>query len=193
MSKLFPRIDGRKVRRRRELSLSLRTGFRRRYPACRIIARDMITVSLSRLSGLSSSHRHPISPNAGRPKTIADLKNHNCIAYRLIIRRSLSWSSFLTYAEVFPSSSTLVRVITDPIYSLRSFSSPFSFCSSVFEFSPFVSRLPFSAFHLTQVLPKYPSRGPACFSTTRHRAALFAYLPGVYRTTKEVLRIRGSS
>ncbi len=125
----------------------------------------------------------------GRPKTIADLKNHNCIAYRLIKSGGLYRWELLDDGREVAVEAAGNTVINDPMYALDLARAGVGLA---YVMEPVV-RADIAAGHLTQVLPKSSSEWPGLFLYYPKRAALAPKLRAFIDTTKEVLRHRGSS
>jgi len=83
-----------------------------------MIAEDMITVRLTPPFRAILVASPAYLSERGRPKTIADLKNHNCIAYRLIKSGGLYRWELLDDGREVAVEATGNTVINDPMYAL---------------------------------------------------------------------------
>jgi DNA-binding transcriptional LysR family regulator len=154
-----------------------------------MIAEDMITVRLTPPFRAILVASPAYLSERGRPKTIADLKNHNCIAYRLIKSGGLYRWELLDDGREVAVEATGNTVINDPMYALDLARAGVGLA---YVMEPVV-RADIAAGHLTQVLPKSFSEWPGLFLYYPKRAALAPKLRAFIDTTKEVLRHRGSS
>jgi DNA-binding transcriptional LysR family regulator len=154
-----------------------------------MIAEDMITVRLTPPFRAILVASPAYLSERGRPKTIADLKNHNCIAYRLIKSGGLYRWELLDDGREVAVEATGSTVINDPMYALDLARAGVGLA---YVMEPVV-RADIAAGHLTQVLPKSFSEWPGLFLYYPKRAALAPKLRAFIDTTKEVLRHRGSS
>jgi DNA-binding transcriptional LysR family regulator len=153
-----------------------------------MIAEDMITVRLTPPFRAILVASPAYLSERGRPKNIADLKNHNCIAYRLIKSGALYRWELLDDGHEVAVEATGNTVINDPIYALD-----LARAGVGLAWMEPVVRADIAAGHLTQVLPKSSSEWPGLFLYYPKRAALAPKLRAFIDTIKEVLRHRGSS
>jgi len=154
-----------------------------------MIAEDMITVRLTPPFRAILVASPAYLSERGRPKNIADLKNHNCIAYRLIKSGALYRWELLDDGHEVAVEATGSTVINDPMYALDLARAGVGLA---YVMEPVV-RADIAAGHLTQVLPRSSSEWPGLFLYYPKRAALAPKLRAFIDTTKEVLRHRGSS
>ena len=154
-----------------------------------MIAEDMITVRLTPPFRAILVASPAYLSERGRPKTVADLKNHNCIAYRLIKSGGLyRWELLDDGCEV-AVEATGNTVINDPTYAVDLARAGVGLA---YVMEPVV-RGDIAAGHLTQVLPKSSSEWPGLFLYYPKRAALAPKLRAFIDTTREVLRHRRNS
>src|SRR5258708_34511202 len=83
-----------------------------------MIAEDMITVRLTPPFRAILVASPAYLSERGRPKTIADLKNHNCIAYRLIKSGGLYRWELLDNERETAVEATGNTGLNDPMYAL---------------------------------------------------------------------------
>jgi len=119
-----------------------------------MIAEDMITVRLTppfrAILGASPAYLS----ERGRPNNIADLKNHNCIAYRLIKSGGLYRWELLDDGREVAVEATGNTVINDPMYALDLARAGVGLA---YVMEPVV-RADIAAGHLTQVLAQVIQR-----------------------------------
>ncbi|WP_316976371.1 LysR family transcriptional regulator [Shumkonia mesophila] len=122
----------------------------------------------------------------GRPKGIADLKDHNCIAYRMITGGGLyRWELVDGEREVTVegAGSTIVN------HTLYARDLALAGVGLAYLFEPLV-RADIAAGRLTQVLPETAQEEPGLFLYYPKRAALAPKLRAFIDTAREILRER---
>jgi DNA-binding transcriptional LysR family regulator len=149
-----------------------------------MIAEDMITVRLTQpLRAIIVASPAYLS-DRGRPKDVADLKNHNCIGYRLIRSGALyRWDLLDDGREVAIESSGSI-VVNDALYARQL---ALAGVGLAYQFEPLV-RADIAAGRLTEVLPKSAIKIPGLFLYYPRRASMAPKLKAFIDTTKEVLR-----
>jgi DNA-binding transcriptional LysR family regulator len=149
-----------------------------------MIAEDMVAVRLTQPFQAILVASPAYLAERGRPKTIADLKGHNCIAYRLIKSGALYRWDLLDDGREVALEVTGNTVINDPMYG-RDLALAGVGLALVME--P-VARADIAAGRLTQVLPKSASDWPGLFLYYPKRAAMAPKLRAFIDTAKDVLR-----
>jgi DNA-binding transcriptional LysR family regulator len=149
-----------------------------------MIAEDMITVRLTQpLRAIIVASPAYLSDRA-RPKGVADLKNHNCIGYRLIRSGALHrWDLLDDGREVAIESSGSI-VVNDALYAREL---ALAGVGLAYQFEPLV-RADIAAGRLTEVLPKSAIEVPGLFLYYPRRASMAPKLKAFIDTTKDVLR-----
>src|SRR6266853_188343 len=157
----------------------------KRFPdvTVEIFAEDMITVRLTPPFRAILVASPAYLSERGWPKTIADLKNHNCIAYRLIKSGGLHRWELLDDGREVAVEATGNTVINDPMYALD-----LARAGVGLAWMEPVVRADIAAGHLTQVLPKSSSEWPGLFLYYPKRAALAPKLRAFIDTIIVVLR-----
>jgi DNA-binding transcriptional LysR family regulator len=151
-----------------------------------MIAEDMVAVRLTPPFRAIVVATPSYLSERGRPKTIADLKDHNCITYRLIKSGALyRWALRDNDREVAVTVPE-TTVINDPMYA-RDLALAGVGLAYVME--PLV-RADIAAGHLTQVLPKSSHEWPGLFLYYPQRASLAPKLRAFIDTARDVLRAR---
>lgn len=151
-----------------------------------LIAQDMVTVRLTPPFKSMIVASPAYLSEHGRPKTIADLKAHNCITYRMITSRGLyRWDLLDEGREVAieVSGSTLV---TDVLYAREL---ALAGVGLAYVFEPLV-RADIAAGRLTQVLPKSSIEEQGLFLYYPQRASMAPKLRAFIDTAKSILRQR---
>jgi DNA-binding transcriptional LysR family regulator len=149
-----------------------------------MIAEDMVTVRLTSPFRAILVASPDYLSERGRPKTIADLKNHNCIAYRLIKSGALYRWELLDNGREITVEVTGNTVINDPMYA-RDLALAGVGLALVME--PVV-RDDIAAGRLTQVLPGSAAEWPGLFLYYPKRASMAPKLRAFIDTAKDVLR-----
>ena len=151
-----------------------------------MIALDMVAVRLTPPFRAIVVATPSYLAERGRPKTIADLKDHNCITYRLIRSGALyRWALRDNDREVAVAVPE-TTVINDPMYA-RDLALAGVGLAYVME--PLV-RADIAAGRLTQVLPKSSGEWPGLFLYYPQRASLAPKLRAFIDTARDVLRAR---
>jgi DNA-binding transcriptional LysR family regulator len=120
----------------------------------------------------------------GRPRTIGDLKNHNCIAYRLIRSGALYRWELRDDGREVEVDTTGSTVINDPMYA-RDLA--LAGVGLAFVMEPVV-RADIAAGRLTQVLPKATNEWPGLFLYYPERASMAPKLRAFIDTARDVAR-----
>ena len=149
-----------------------------------MIAEDMVTVRLTPSFRAILVASPDYLSERGRPKTIADLKDHNCIAYRLIKSGALYRWELLDNGREVAVEAAGNTVINDPMYA-RDLALAGVGLALVME--PVV-RADIAAGRLTQVLPGSASQWPGLFLYYPKRASMAPKLRAFVDTAKDVLR-----
>lgn len=151
-----------------------------------MIAEDMVTVRLTPpFKAIIVASPAYLSAH-GRPKAIADLQRHNCIAYRQIPAGSLyRWELFDEGRDI--AIENRGRTIVNNSLYARDLALAGVGLAYVFE--PIV-RADIAAGRLTQVLPRTAVEEPGLFLYYPARAAMAPKLRAFIDTAREVLRPR---
>src|SRR5262249_397095 len=120
----------------------------------------------------------------GRPRTIGDLKNHNCIAYRLIRSGALYRWELRDDGREVEIDTTGSTVINDPMYA-RDLA--LAGVGLAFVMEPVV-RADIAAGRLTQVLPKATNEWPGLFLYYPVRASMAPKLRAFIDAARDVAR-----
>jgi DNA-binding transcriptional LysR family regulator len=149
-----------------------------------MIAEDMITVRLTQpLKAIIVASPAYLSDH-GKPKDVADLKNHNCVGYRLIRSGALyRWDLLDDGREVAIERSGSI-VVNDALYAREL---ALAGVGLAYQFEPLV-RGDIAAGRLTEVLPKSAIEVPGLFLYYPRRASMAPKLKAFIDTTKDVLR-----
>jgi len=123
----------------------------------------------------------------GRPKGLADLKNHNCITYRLITAGGLYRWELLDEGRDVTVESAGSTIVNNTLYARVL---ALAGVGLAYLFEPLV-RADIAAGRLIQVLPKTAIEEPGLFLYYPRRAALAPKLRAFIDTAREVLRERG--
>jgi DNA-binding transcriptional LysR family regulator len=149
-----------------------------------MIAEDMVAVRLTPPFKAIVVASADYLSRRGRPRTIGDLKNHNCIAYRLIRSGALyRWELRHDGREV-EVDTTGSTVINDPMYA-RDLA--LAGVGLAFVMEPVV-RAEIAAGRLTEVLPKATNEWPGLFLYYPERASLAPKLRAFIDTVRDVAR-----
>ena len=148
-----------------------------------MIAQDMVTVRLTRPFKTVIVASPAYIAAHGRPKTVADLKDHNCISYRMmtsggLYRWDLSDNGREVAIEVAGSA-----IVNDGLYA-RDLA--LAGIGLAYLFEPLVEA-DIAAGRLTQVLPKLAIEEPGLFLYYPRRAALAPKLRAFVDTARDVL------
>jgi DNA-binding transcriptional LysR family regulator len=150
----------------------------------KMIAEDMITVRLTPPFRAIVVASPAYLSERGRPKTIAALKDHNCIGYRLIKSGALYRWQLLEDGREVAVEAPGNTVINDPMYALDLARAGVGLA---YVMEPLV-RADMAAGRLRQVLTKSAGEWPGLFLYYPKRAALAPKLRTFIDTTKDVLR-----
>ena len=151
-----------------------------------MIAEDMVTVRLTPpLRAIVVAAPSYLSER-GRPKTIADLQDHNCITYRLIKSGALYRWALRDNGREIAVAAPGTTVINDPMYAREL---ALAGVGLAYVMEPLV-RADIAAGRLTQVLPKLSGEWPGLFLYYPQRASLAPKLRAFIDTAKDVLRGR---
>jgi DNA-binding transcriptional LysR family regulator len=149
-----------------------------------MIAEDMVAVRLTPPFKAIVVASPDYLSERGRPKTIGDLKNHNCIAYRLIKTGALYRWELLTDGREVAVEAPRNTVINDPMYA-RDLA--LAGVGLAFVMEPVV-RADIAAGRLTQVLPKSANEWPGLFLYYPKRASMAPKLRAFVDTARDVVR-----
>jgi DNA-binding transcriptional LysR family regulator len=149
-----------------------------------MIAEDMVTVRLTPAFKAIVVASPAYLADRGRPKTISDLKKHNCISYRLIQSGALYRWELLDDGREVAVESMGNTVINDPLYA-RDLA--LAGVGLAYAMEPVV-RADIAAGRLTQVLPKSANEWPGLFLYYPQRASMAPKLRAFIDTTRDILR-----
>jgi DNA-binding transcriptional LysR family regulator len=149
-----------------------------------MIAQDMIAVRLTQpfKSVLVASPAY--LSDRGRPKSIADLKHHNCIGFRLIKSGALYRWDLLDDGRAVAIESAGSIVVNDALYAQEL---ALAGVGLAYSFEPLL-RAEIAAGRLTQILPKSAIEVPGLFLYYPKRASIAPKLRAFIDTTRDVLR-----
>jgi len=123
----------------------------------------------------------------GRPKSLADLKNHNCITYRLITAGGIYRWELLDGGRDVTVENAGSIIVNNTLYA-RDLA--LAGVGLAYLFEPLV-RADIAAGRLTEVLPKASIEEPGLFLYYPRRAALAPKLRAFIDTARDVLREKG--
>ncbi len=149
-----------------------------------MIAEDMVTVRLTPPFRAILVASPAYLSERGRPKTIADLKDHNCIAYRLIKSGALYRWELLDNGREVAVDVPGNTVINDPMYA---HTLALAGIGLALVMEPVV-RADIAAGRLTQVLPGSASEWPGLFLYYPKRASMAPKLRAFIDSAKSALR-----
>lgn len=151
-----------------------------------MIAEDMVAVRLTPPFRAIVVAAPSYLSERGRPKTIADLKDHNCITYRLIKSGALYRWALRDNGRQVAVAAPGTTVINDPMYAREL---ALASVGLAYVMEPLV-RADIAAGRLTQVLPKSSGEWPGLFLYYPQRASLAPKLRAFIDTARDVLRGR---
>ena len=149
-----------------------------------MIAGDMIAVRLTPPFQAIVVASPEYLSERGRPKTIGELKNHNCIAYRLIKSGALYRWQLRDGGREVEIDAAGHTIINDPMYA-RDLA--LAGVGLAFVMEPVV-RADIAAGRLTQVLPKATNEWPGLFLYYPDRASMAPKLRAFIDTARDVAR-----
>jgi DNA-binding transcriptional LysR family regulator len=151
-----------------------------------MIAEDMVAIRLTpAFKAIIVASPRYLSEH-GRPKSIADLKDHNCIAYRQIKAGGLYRWELNDDGRDVAIENAGATIVNDARYAREL---ALEGVGLAYLFEPLV-RADIAAGRLSQVLPKSAIEEPGLFLYYPQRAALAPKLRALIDTAKEVLRLR---
>jgi DNA-binding transcriptional LysR family regulator len=151
-----------------------------------MIAQDMVTVRLTPIFKTIIVASPAYLSEHGRPKTLPDLKHHNCIAYRQITSGGLYRWELLDDGRDIAIESAGCTIVNDALYAREL---ALAGVGLAYLFEPLV-RADIAAGRLTQILPKSAIEEPGLFLYYPRRAAMAPKLRAFIDTAKDVLRSR---
>lgn len=151
-----------------------------------MIAQDMVTVRLTPAFKTIIIASPDYLSEHGRPKTVADLKHHNCIGYRQITSGGLYRWELLDDGREIAIESTGCTIVNDALYAREL---ALAGVGLAYLFEPLV-RADIAAGRLTQILPRSAIEEPGLFLYYPRRAAMAPKLRAFIDTAKDVLRAR---
>jgi DNA-binding transcriptional LysR family regulator len=151
-----------------------------------MIAEDMVAVRLTApLKAIIVAAPAYLSAH-GRPKVIADLRQHNCISYRQIKAGGLYRWELHDGARDIAIESAGRTIVNDSLYAREL---ALAGIGLAYLFEPLV-RKDIAAGRLTQVLPRTAIEEPGLFLYYPARAAMAPKLRALIDTARDVLRAR---
>lgn len=149
-----------------------------------MIAEDMVAVRLTPAFKAIIVASPVYLSERGRPKSIADLKNHNCIAYRQIKSGGLYRWELLREGREIAIEGSGNTIVNNALYAREL---ALTGIGLAYLFEPLV-HADIAAGRLTQVLPKSAIEEPGLFLYYPRRAAMAPKLRAFIDTAKDVLR-----
>ena len=149
-----------------------------------MIAEDMVAVRLTPAFKAIIVASPGYLVDRGQPKSIADLKNHNCIAYRQIKSGGLYRWELLSEGRETTIEGNGNSIVNNALYAREL---ALAGIGLAYLFEPLV-RADIAAGHLSQVLPRSAIEEPGLFVYYPRRAAMAPKLRAFIDTAKDVLR-----
>ena len=149
-----------------------------------MIAEDMVAVRLTPAVKAIIVASPGYLADRGRPKSIADLKNHNCIAYRQIKSGGLYRWELLSEGRETTIENNGNTIVNNALYAREL---ALAGIGLAYLFEPLV-RADIAAGRLSQVLPRSAIEEPGLFVYYPRRAAMAPKLRAFIDTAKDVLR-----
>lgn len=154
-----------------------------------MIAQDMVTVRLSPPFKSVIVASPAYIATHGRPKSVADLGNHNCISYRMISSGGLYRWDVLDDGREVAIETTGTAIVNDALYAREL---ALAGVGLAYLFEPLVEA-DIAAGRLTQVLPKTAIEEPGLFLYFPRRAAMAPKLRAFIDTAREVVHPKRAS
>ena len=149
-----------------------------------MIAEDMVAVRLTPAFKAIIVASPGYLADRGRPKSITDLKNHNCIAYRQIKSGGLYRWELLSEGREITIEGSGNTIVNNALYAREL---ALAGIGLAYLFEPLV-RADIADGRLSQVLPKSAIEEPGLFIYYPRRAAMAPKLRAFIDTVKDVLR-----
>ena len=149
-----------------------------------MIAEDLVAVRLTPAFKAIVVASPGYLADCGRPKGIADLKNHNCIAYRQIKSGGLYRWELLSEGRETTIENNGNTIVNNALYAREL---ALAGIGLAYLFEPLV-RADIAAGRLSQVLPRSAIEEPGLFVYYPRRAAMAPKLRAFIDTAKDVLR-----